>query len=190
MASPLCDACDDEHAATHICTACAAGERLLCDKVAETHKSGKKTKDHPLLVFKDAMCQICDDPHAATHFCVDCNKDEWFICQVRADTHKSGKKTKTHTLFILPERNSASAAASLMAIATSANNNNSLAPAAAASAAPEPPSDDSAANHLSSVSVGPNTTVAAPREASAQSYVCLFVCCVFIFFKDRVATFF
>ncbi len=104
----------------------------MCDKVAEMHRSGKKTKDHTLLVFNDAaVCQMCDDPHAATHLCVDCNSDERFICQARADTHKSGKKTKTHTLFILPERNSSSAPEPL-ATSTSATDSVGFAPAAAA----------------------------------------------------------
>jgi hypothetical protein len=34
-------------AATHLCPACVAGERLMCAKVAEAHKSAKKTKGKP-----------------------------------------------------------------------------------------------------------------------------------------------
>jgi hypothetical protein len=107
MASPpaLCEACDVDHAATHLCPACAPGERLMCEKLALVHMSGKKTKDHPLLSFKDMSCQMCADKHAATHWCVDCDVDEQFICLVRAETHKSGKKTNVHRLFaILSER--------------------------------------------------------------------------------------
>ena len=105
MASPLalCDACDDPHAAKHMCTTCVVGERLLCDKFAEMHKAGKKTKAHALLTFKDASCQMCDDPHAATHWCAECGADEQFLCRERADAHKLGKKTKAHTLFVLPD---------------------------------------------------------------------------------------
>jgi hypothetical protein len=105
MASPfaLCDACDDPHAAKHMCITCAVGERLLCDKFAEMHKVGKKTKAHVLLTCKDASCQMCDDPHAATHWCAQCEVDEQFLCRAHADTHKLGKKTKAHTLFVLPD---------------------------------------------------------------------------------------
>ena len=69
------------------CPACAAGERLMCEKVADVHKSAKKTKD-PLLSFNDISCQMCDDKHAATHWCVYCDPDEQFICLERAEIHK------------------------------------------------------------------------------------------------------